>query len=63
MPSLQIRDMPEDVYAVGPLTSVVLREASARRHAVLARRQGAAAVTIDLRLREMLVAMDIPALP
>ena len=56
--------------AVQAFASEVLREASTRRHsvydlcyAVLARREGAAVVTIDTRLRKLLAAMSVPVYP
>jgi predicted nucleic acid-binding protein len=52
------------------LAQEVLREASARRHSVydvcyvvLARREGAAVLTIDSRLRTLVTAMGVPANP
>jgi len=52
------------------LAQEVLREASARRHSVydlyyvvLARREGAAVVTIDGRLRKLITTMGLPVHP
>jgi predicted nucleic acid-binding protein len=55
---------------VDALAREVLREAAGRKHpvydlfyAVLARREGAAVVTIDGRLRKLLTTMSVPVLP
>jgi predicted nucleic acid-binding protein len=52
------------------LTQEVLREASERRHSVydlcyvvLARREGAAILTIDARLRKLIATMGVPVFP
>ena len=57
-------------HPVAELAQEVLREASARRHsvydlcyAVLARREGAAVLTIDARLRKLIVTMGVPVYP
>lgn len=57
-------------HPIGGLAHEVLREASARRHsvydlcyAVLARREGAAVLTIDARLRKLIAAMNVPVCP
>lgn len=57
-------------HPMATLAQEVLREASAHRHsaydlcyAVLARREGAAVLTIDARLRKLLAAMNVPVLP
>ena len=57
-------------HPVEPLAQEVLRESSARRHsvydlcyAVLARREGAAVVTIDGRLRKLIVTMGLTVHP
>ena len=57
-------------HPMANLAQEVLREASARRHsvydlyyAVLARREGAAVLTIDARLRKLIAAMNVLAYP
>jgi len=57
-------------HPMASLGQEVLREASARRHsvydlyyAVLARREGAAVLTIDSRLRKLIAAMNVPVYP
>jgi predicted nucleic acid-binding protein len=57
-------------HPMASLAQEVLREASARRHpvydlyyAVLARREGAAVLTIDARLRKLIAGMNVPAYP
>ena len=57
-------------HPVAVLTQEILREASARRHsvydlcyAVLARREGAAVLTIDGRLKKLVATMKIPVYP
>jgi predicted nucleic acid-binding protein len=57
-------------HPVAPLAQEVLREASARRHSVydfcyvvLARREGAALVTIDLRLKKLSDTLGVPTYP
>lgn len=57
-------------HPVAALAQEVLREASARRHsvydlcyAVLARREGASVVTIDGRLRKLIVTMGLAVHP
>jgi len=58
------------LHSVRELAQEVLREAAARRHSVydfcyvvLARREGAAIVTIDTRLRKLLASMHIVSYP
>jgi predicted nucleic acid-binding protein len=57
-------------HPMAALAQEVLREASARRHsvydlyyAVLARREGAAVLTIDARLRKLIAAMNVQVYP
>jgi len=57
-------------HPVAEIAQEVLREASARRHsvydvcyAVLARREGAAVVTIDGRLRKLIATLGVPVFP
>jgi predicted nucleic acid-binding protein len=57
-------------HPVAELAQEVLREASARRHsvydlcyAILARREGAAVLTIDARLKKLLGALGVAAYP
>lgn len=57
-------------HPVAGLAQEVLREASARRHsvydlcyAVLARREGAAVLTIDVRLRKLVATIGVPVYP
>lgn len=57
-------------HPMASLAQEVLREASARRHsvydlyyAVLARREGAAVLTIDGRLRKLIAGMNLVAYP
>jgi predicted nucleic acid-binding protein len=60
----------DQYHPIAGLTQEVLREASARRHsvydlcyAVLARREGAALLTLDVRLRKLLPSLGIQAYP
>src|SRR5262249_48179124 len=57
-------------HPIAELAQEVLREASARRHsvydfcyAVLARRESAAVLTIDARLRKLIVTFGLPVYP
>ncbi|HEV7766492.1 MAG TPA: type II toxin-antitoxin system VapC family toxin [Thermoanaerobaculia bacterium] len=57
-------------HPVAAIAQEVLREASARHHssydlcyAILARREGAAVVTIDGRLRKLIATMGLPVYP
>jgi len=57
-------------HPMADLAQEVLREASTRRHSVydlyyvvLARREGAAVLTIDARLRKLIIAMNVLVYP
>jgi predicted nucleic acid-binding protein len=66
----EVLKLVDRFHPAAELAQEVLREASARRHsvydvcyAVLARREGAALLTIDRRLQKVGVAMGVPVHP